>query len=113
MVLKHRTFTQEFKKELIEQALYRSTPVGQLSRQHNIARPVIYRWIREYQQGRLSKTSVGRAASSPQTQIKDLEALVGRLMIDNELLKKALKAVQEQPKPNVIISGTTEIPLEQ
>jgi transposase-like protein len=111
MVLKHRTFTQEFKKELIEQALYRSVPVSQLSRQHNIARPVIYRWIREYQKGRLSKTSSER--TSTKAQIQDLETLVGRLMIDNELLKKALKAVQEQPKPNVIISGATEIPLDQ
>ena len=74
---------------------------------------MIYRWIREYQQGRLSKSSAGRSATSPQAQIKDLEALVGRLMIDNELLKKALKALNEQPKPNVIISGSTEIPLDQ
>lgn len=111
MVLKHRTFTQEFKKELVEQAIYRSINVGQLSRQHNIARPVIYRWIREYQQGQLSKTSSRR--ESTKAQIEDLESLVGRLMIDNELLKKALKAVNEQPKPNVIISGTTEIPLDQ
>ena len=113
MMLKHRTFTQEFKKELIEQALYRDIGVGQLARQHNIARPVIYRWIREYQQGRLSKTSAGRSPSSPQAQIKDLEALVGRLMIDNELLKKALKAVEEQPRPNVVLSGSTETPLDQ
>jgi len=111
MVLKHRTFTQEFKKELVEQALYRSIPVGQLSRQHSIARPVIYRWIREYQKGCLSKTSSER--TSTKAQIADLESLVGRLMIDNELLKKALKAVEEQPKPNVILSGSTEIPLDQ
>lgn len=111
MVLKHRTFTQEFKKELVEQALYRSISVGQLSRQHNIARQVIYRWVREYQQGQLSKTS--RGGLPAKAQIADLEALVGRLMIDNELLKKAFQAVQEQPKPNVIISGSTEIPLER
>ena len=111
MVLKHRTFTEAFKKELIEQALYRSVSVGQLSRQHNIARPVIYRWIREYQQGKLSKTSLQH--NSSKARIEDLESLVGRLMIDNELLKKALKVVNEQPKPNVIISGTTEIPLDQ
>ena len=111
MVLKHRTFTQEFKKELVEQALYRSISVGQLSREHNIARPVIYRWIHEYQQSGINKASL-RSPSSSKAQIKDLETLVGRLMIDNELLKKALEAVQEQQKPNEIISGITELPLE-
>ena len=107
MVLKHRTFTEAFKKELIEQALYRSISVGQLSRQHNIARPVIYRWIREYRQGKLSKTSKLRDTSK--VRIEDLESLVGRLMIDNELLKKFIK---EQSKPNEIISGNTEIDLD-
>jgi transposase-like protein len=110
-MLKHRSFTAEFKKELVEEALYRSASVTQLSREHNIARPIIYRWIQEYKNGCLSKTSPER--TSQKAQIKDLEALVGRLMIDNELLKKALKAVQEQPKPNAIFSVPTEIPLER
>ena len=112
MSLKYRTFTQQFKKEIVEQILFRSIPVGQLSREHSITRQILYRWVRKYQQGQISKP-VGRPSSSPKVQIKDLEALVGRLMIDNELFKKALKVVQEQPKPNAIISGTTEIPLDQ
>ena len=45
----HRTFTAEFKKELVGRALYRSIPISQLSHEHNIARALIYRWIREYQ----------------------------------------------------------------
>ena len=111
MVLKHRTFTKEFKEQLVEQALYRSVSIGQLSRQHNIARQLIYLWIKQYQQGRLSKAS--KQPTSTKAKIEDLEALVGRLMIDNELLKKALKVIHEQPKPNEIISGSTEISLDQ
>ena len=111
MVLKHRSFTAEFKKDLVEQILYRGGAVAQVSREHNIARPVIYRWVRQYQQGNLNKTSIQRDPSKPS--IQDLEALVGRLMIDNELLKKALEAVRAQQAPNVILSAPTEIPLEQ
>jgi transposase-like protein len=110
-MLKRRTFTAQFKKELVEQALYRSISVGQLAREQNIARQLLYKWIREYQQGGPNNPSSER--TSQKAQIKDLEALVGRLMIDNELLKKALKAVQEQPKPNAIFSVPTEIPLER
>lgn len=110
MVLKHRTFTTEFKKELVEQIVYRSISVTELSRQHNIARPLLYRWVREYQEGGIKES---RTHSNNKAHIKDLEALVGRLMIDNELLKKALEAVQKQPKPSEIISGTTKIPLER
>jgi hypothetical protein len=35
MSLKYRTFTKQFKNEIAEQILYRSIPVGQLSREHN------------------------------------------------------------------------------
>jgi transposase-like protein len=111
MALKHRSFTPDFKKELVEKALYGSASVVQLGREQNIHPVLIYRWIKKYQQGALNKPSA--ASTSPKTQIKDLEALVGRLMIDNELLKKALRVVQEQPKPNVILSVPTEIPLER
>lgn len=111
MALKHRTFTPEFKKELVEKALYGSLSVTQLGRQENIHPVVIYRWIKNYQQGALNKSSSG--PTSQKAQIQDLEALVGRLMIDNELLKKALRAVQEQPRPNVIFSVPTEVPLER
>ena len=110
MGLKHRTFTTDFKKQLIEQILYRSIPVGQISREHNIARQVLYRWVRDYQRGEL-KAAPGRP-SSQKARIEDLESLVGRLMIDNELLKKALQEVQKQQNSNEIISGATEIPLE-
>ena len=112
MSLKYRTFTAQFKREIVEQILFRSIPVGQLSREHNITRQILYRWVKKYQQGQISRP-VGRPSSSPKAQVKDLETLVGRLMIDNELLKKALKVIQEQPKSNEIISGSTEISLDQ
>lgn len=110
MALKHRTFTTEFKKELVGQILYRDVSVSELSRQHNIARPILYRWVQQYQDGGIKES---RTRSHNKARIEDLEALVGRLMIDNELLKKALEEVQKQPKPNEIISGATEISLER
>jgi len=110
MALKHRSFTTEFKKELVEQIIYRAIPVSALSRQHDIARPVLYRWIREYQDGGIKEL---RGCHSNKPSIEDLEALVGRLMVDNTLLKKALEAVRTQHKPNEIISGAAEISLEQ
>jgi len=57
MSLKYRTFTKQFKNEIVEQILYRSIPVGQLSREHNITRQILYRWVKKYQQGQISKKS--------------------------------------------------------
>ena len=106
----HRTFTAEFKKELVGRALYRSIPISQLSHEHNIARALIYRWIREYQKtGEVKSSYSRRAANKPS--VEQLEVLVGRLMIDNELLKKALSELQAVGNTKEIISGNTEINL--
>lgn len=115
MGLKNRSFTCEFKKELVEQILHRSVSISKLSREHNVHRRLLYRWIDHYHAGTLKSGHAGRPpiTATRKAEIKDLEQLVGRLMIDNELLKKALKVVEEQQKPNEIISGTIEIPLDQ
>ena len=107
MQLKRRTFTEEFKQQLAEQVLRFNLSPTQLAREHNIHPVVLSRWIKKY------RTGSTQNVSATKTTKEDLEALVGRLLIDNELLKKALKAVQEQQKRNEIISGTTEITLEQ
>ena len=106
MELKRRTFTKEFKQQLVEQIVKLNISPSQLAREHNIHRVVLHRWVKQYQTGSPS------TSRTTQTKMADLEALVGRLLIDNELLKKALKAVNEPPKPKGIISGGGEIPLE-
>ena len=105
-----RTFTAEFKKSLVEQALYRNIPVSQLSREHNVTRFLIYRWIRDYRKtGEVKSSHSRRSANKPSHE--QLESLVGRLMIDNELLKKALSEMQAAGDSREIISGSTEIDL--
>lgn len=107
-----KAYTVEFKKELVERALYRSIPVAQLSREHNIAQALIYRWIREYRKTGAVKNSHSRPSANKPS-VEQLEGLVGRLMIDNELLKKALSELQTADNSKGIISGNTEIDLGQ
>jgi len=110
MGTKHRNYTQGLKVKIVEDVLYRSKAVTKLAREHEIAPTVIYRWIKYYQQGKLNNTKVNEKSSK--SSIEDLEALVGRLMIDNELLKKALVVVNKPPKQNEIISGPIDVSLE-
>lgn len=112
MLTERRTYTAEFKKTLVEQVLYRSASVTQLSRQHNVHRVLIYRWVQQYRRtGKLKSTESHPSSHKPS--VEQLEALVGRLMIDNELLKKALSEMQAADSSKGIISGTTEITLDR
>ena len=110
MGTKHRNYPPEFKERIVEDVLYRAKSVTKVGREHDMAPIVIYRWIKAYQQGKLTDSN-GRRNSKKGT-IEDLEALAGRLMIDNELLKKALQEVQKPAKQNEIISTPIEVGLE-
>ena len=86
-----RTFTKEFKCRVVEELLSGiATPASQC-RKYNIAYPVIAHWKQAYADGKLDNeptTEVGY-----KDKITELECMVGRLTMDNELLKKALKLV--------------------
>ena len=107
--MKQRKYTKAFKEELV-QAMMNGRSPSELSREFKIARQMLYYWHDQALNGNLKDTLEIR--SNPESRIKELEQLVGRLMADNELLKKALKQANSPPEENAISSGTIEIEVE-
>jgi len=108
--MKQRKYTKAFKEELV-QAMMNGRSPSELSREFKIARQMLYYWHDQALNGNLKDTLEIR--SNPESRIKELEQLVGRLMADNELLKKALKQANSPSEENEISSGTIEIEVEQ
>lgn len=104
--MKQRKYTKAFKEELI-QAMMKGRSPSALSREFKIARQMLYYWHDQALKGELKDTVEIR--SNPETRIKELEQLVGRLMADNELLKKALKQANSPSQKKDILSGSIEI----
>jgi len=100
-----RSFTGEFKSQVVEEYLSSRSSVAQLSRRHEISPELIYRWKKQYAEGELTG-----AASKDDIALKlrvlELEKLVVELSIDNQLLKKAKDfAVQLRNGRSLIVSG--------
>ena len=106
--MKYRKFKNEFKKQVVEQLLSGTTKVCELCRQHDLSRTVIYRWQREYASGQLDNQPTN-AQLAAEIKIKELEGLVGRLLMENEILKKAVKLASCPLKPNAISSEKTKV----
>jgi len=86
---KQRTFTTEFKRQVVEELLSGTTRPAQLCRRHNISSGLLYRWKRQYGQGNFGNEPTEMVAM--QDRIGQLEQLVGKLTLENEFLKKALR----------------------
>lgn len=91
---KLRTFTKEFKMQVIEE-LKSGIPVASLSRKYELAPKMIYKWKSEYQKKK-EKSFPGKGNKSEEKRIEDLERLIGRQAIEIDFLKKLLRSLEEE-----------------
>jgi len=107
--MKQRKYTKHFKEQICEAINNGESPL-KISRKMKIARGLIYHWLEQYEKGALSD-SLG-IQSKPESRIQELEKLVGRLMADNELLKKLIQQSNSPIEENEVYSGNIEIDLD-
>ena len=85
-----RTFSQEFKRQIIEELLSGESWAAQLCRRHNISSSLLYHWKKQYSRGRFNNEPTQEAALKDR--IEKLERLVGKLTLENEFLKRGLQS---------------------
>ena len=105
--MKYRKFSLEFKKQLVEQMLSGEVKSIEICRQHNIPRSMLYKWKDQQEQGLFDRDS--SVNKSEQVRIQELERMVGRLTMDNDLLKKALAQARSQQSSNASSFGKTKV----
>ena len=86
---KQRTFSLEFKRQIVEELLGGESRPAQLCRRHNIAPSLLYHWKEQYSRGKFDNEPTEEGALKER--IQQLERLVGRLTLENEFLKKGLQ----------------------
>ena len=88
-VMKYRRFTQDFKRSIVEQLLSETATPTELCRRYNISSGQLYTWKRQYAQGRLDPEPSREAELA--ARVRDLERLLGKVTLENEFLKKAVR----------------------
>lgn len=86
---KRRKFSKAFKRQVVEELLACVSTRAQLCRRHDLSFGVLQRWEKAYGEGLLSD-SPGPEHSELTRRIAELERMVGKLTMENELLKKAV-----------------------
>lgn len=91
-----RSFTPEFKRRVVEELLSGINTPAQIIRKHNISSGLMHYWKKRYALGKFENEP--RHDLALKERIKELERMVGRLTMDNDLLKKALQKTVEQTR---------------
>ena len=93
-----RAFSNEFKRQIIEEILSGELSTASACRKYSIAYPLLQRWKKDYAMGRLENEPTTPAGY--EERIARLERMIGRLTMENEVLKKALQRVSFQSGKN-------------
>ena len=99
----NRKFSKVFKSQVVEEFLAGEATQAQLARRYGVSDNLILQWRRRYAEGKLEELA---GPSDKEERIKELERMVGRLTMENELLKKGVRfALSRENERSSTISG--------
>ena len=88
---KRRTFTPEFKTEVVLEALSGESSQAALCRRHNLSEDQVSKWKQRFLENAVSVfTAADKQSSKDAERIAHLERLVGRMAVAMDIQKKAL-----------------------
>lgn len=92
-----RKISVAFKRQVVEELLSRGASLGQLSRRLEVSSGLILHWKKRYEAGGFTE---GPSSDEKElrSRIEQLERMVGRLTMENDLLKKAVEFTARQRK---------------
>jgi transposase len=100
IMAERRKFSATFKRQVVEELLSQSSTLAQLSRRYDISSGLILHWKKRYEEGGLvegpSQTEKELLARNA-----ELERMVGRLTMENDLLKKAVEYTVRRRRENL------------
>jgi len=92
-----RSFNSQFKREITEAIVSGKISQLEVSRKYNISPVVVSRWKKEYYSGKFFENT-DPDYTRLQVKVKELERMVGRLTMENDVLKEMVKLVEPQKK---------------
>ncbi len=93
-----RSFSLELKRQAVEELLSGESRPAQLCRRYNITSSALHHWKRQYSRGKFDNEPTEEAVLKDR--IEKLERLVGKLVLENEFLKRGLQNSIRQSQRN-------------
>jgi transposase-like protein len=102
-----RSFSLEFKRQVVEELMSGESRPAQLCRRYNITPSVLYHWRKQYSRGKFNNEPTEEGALKDR--VEKLERLVGKLTLENEVLKRGLQHSLSRFQKNGKSSGYGDV----
>lgn len=104
-----RKFDVQFKIKVAEAIVSGAAEIGEVCREQQLQKSTVESWVRRYNEGTLSATA--NREKDLERQVEKLQAKIGELTMQMDLLKKAATWKQQQKKESSsIITGLNWVP---
>jgi transposase len=93
MSLKRRQFTREFKLTVIRE-VESGKSQAEIARQYQVNQSTIRQWLSRYGRNPGSLLDPRGSSTKEIARVAEMERLIGRLSLENDILKKALQRLE-------------------
>lgn len=95
MAVRRRTFSRDFKLAVVREVEAGKTQ-AQVARENQLKQNMLSRWCREHRRYKDKAFSGQGQSHTDEARVAALERMVGRLTMENDLLKKVLQKLEEE-----------------
>jgi transposase-like protein len=105
---RRRSFSKDFKKEIVETVVSGQATAAEISREYHISPIMISKWKKDYKEGKFFDNVNSTDIARLELKVRELERLVGELTMENRMLKKVRDLNSKKKKePLSIITSRT------
>ena len=97
---KRRTFTSEFKAKIVLEIISGEKGISEACREYQLSPVLVSKWRTEFIENAAVIFEKSQKGNDDQNRMAELERMVGRLSLENDMLKKASSILNAQGNRN-------------
>ena len=98
-----RSFSDDFKKQVVESVVSGSATQAEIAREYKISPVIITRWKKDYKSGKFFENVDSHDLAKQELRIRELERLLGKITLENEMLKRTRDLNTKEKKEDLSI----------
>ncbi len=98
-----RSFSDDFKKQVVESIVSGSATQAEMAREYKISPVLINKWKKDYKTGKFFENVSSHDMAKLELRVRSLERLLGKITLENEMLKKIRDLGTKEKKDNLSI----------
>jgi len=98
-----RSFSNDFKKQIVESIVSGTSTQAEMAREYKISPVLISNWKKDYRTGKFFENVNSHDMAKLELRVRELERLLGKLTLENEMLKRARDLNTKEKKDDLSI----------